>query len=425
MSDLAQSNRPLPKQAQRANEEALWRRVLAPLASLRLTVTLFALAMFLIFAGTLAQRFEGNWTVVNEYFRPWDWPPTKYLVWIPFQIFAPEQFRIPGTFPFPGGFLIGGLLLVNLLAAHALRFSLSWKRAGILIIHAGLIVLLVGEAVTAVAQDEAQMTIYEGSYSHFAEDIRHSELAVIDPTDARLDTVVIFPQNVLRRGVGGPTLAHPLLPFSMRVDRWMDNSTLVGLGMADAALRKANPATEGFGTAALATPLPNVTGVDTNMPVDAPSAYITLLDDQGLTMGTLLVSLNLNETQEITIDGRPWRFALRFKRDYKPYTMHLLEFTHEKFVGTEKARNFASRIRLVDPTHNEDREVLIYMNHPLRYAGETFYQSAFKQGDVGTILQVVRNPGWLLPYISCLLVSLGLTVHFGYMLARFVEKSRS
>ncbi len=411
---------------------ALWRRVLTPLASLKLTVALFALAMFLIFAGTLAQRFEGNWTIVNQYFRPWGWPPSKYFVFIPLQIFAPRSIPLPGSFPFPGGFLIGGLMLANLLAAHAVRFSLSWKRAGILLIHAGLIVLLVGEAVTAVAQDESQMTIYEGSYAQYAQDIRKSELAVIDPTNPSLDTVVVFPEALLRRaadgrsqtaGVGG-VLSHAMLPFSLRVERWMDNSTLVGLGMAPPELKATNPATEGFGKVALASPLPPVTGVDTNMPVDAPSAYITLLDKEGLAMGTLLVSLNLDQTQEIAIDGHPWRFALRFKRDYKPYTLHLLDFTHEKFVGTEKARNFASRIRLVDPAHNEDREVLIYMNHPLRYGGETFYQSAFTQGQVGSILQVVRNPGWLLPYVSCLLVTLGLTVHFGYMLMRFVGRAR-
>ena len=33
------------------------------------------------------------------------------------------------------------------------------------------------------------------------------------------------------------------------------------------------------------------------------------------------------------------------------------------------------------------------MNNPLRYNGETFYQSSYLPGDGGTILQVVRNPG--------------------------------
>src|SRR3990170_2364814 len=66
----------------RANDEsqAFWldsarfalSEVLAPLASLRLTVVLFALSIFLVFAGTLAQVDQGVWDVVNHtYFRVW------------------------------------------------------------------------------------------------------------------------------------------------------------------------------------------------------------------------------------------------------------------------------------------------------------------------------------------------------------------
>jgi hypothetical protein len=66
--------------------------------------------------------------------------------------------------------------------------------------------------------------------------------------------------------------------------------------------------------------------------------------------------------------------------------------------------------------------VLIYMNEPLRYQGETFYQSSFLPGDKGTILQVVRNPGWLMPYIACTMVSLGMIFHFGLHLIGFLRR---
>jgi hypothetical protein len=79
---------------------------------------------------------------------------------------------------------------------------------------------------------------------------------------------------------------------------------------------------------------------------------------------------------------------------------------------------------LVDTAHNEDREVLIYMNNPLRYRGETFYQASFKQGDTGTVLQVVRNPGWLLPYVACIIGALGMMVQFGMHLTRFIARGR-
>ena len=69
--------------------------------------------------------------------------------------------------------------------------------------------------------------------------------------------------------------------------------------------------------------------------------------------------------------------------------------------------------------------MLIYMNHPLRYRGETFYQASFKRGDQGTILQVVRNPGWLLPYIAVTIGAVGMMIHFGIHLTGFLRRSRT
>jgi len=119
---------------------------------------------------------------------------------------------------------------------------------------------------------------------------------------------------------------------------------------------------------------------------------------------------------------------LRPKRVYKPYSIHLVKFTHKKYIGTDTPKDYASQVRLEDPSRNEDREVKIWMNHPLRYAGETFYQSDFfpkeetRKSNKGTILQVVRNPGWLLPYLSCGIVTLGLLIHFGLHLSVFLRR---
>jgi hypothetical protein len=105
--------------------------------------------------------------------------------------------------------------------------------------------------------------------------------------------------------------------------------------------------------------------------------------------------------------------------------IHLIDFRHDRYIGTDTPKNFSSQVRLIDPARNEDREVLIYMNNPLRYRGETFYQASFKRGDTATILQVVRNPGWLLPYIACTLGAVGMLVHFGNHLFKFLKRRRA
>lgn len=42
-----------------------------------------------------------------------------------------------------------------------------------------------------------------------------------------------------------------------------------------------------------------------------------------------------------------------------------------------------------------------------------------------SVLQVVRNPSWLLPYISCAMMAAGLLAQFGLHLARFATRRRS
>ena len=66
----------------------------------------------------------------------------------------------------------------------------------------------------------------------------------------------------------------------------------------------------------------------------------------------------------------------------------------------------------MDLENRDSRQVLIYMNHPLRYLGDTYYQSGFEPDDSGTVLQVVRNPGYQAPYIACIIVGIGLIFQF-------------
>lgn len=411
----------------RAARRSPVRAILAPIASLKLTVALLALSIFLVFCGTLAQIGEGNWTAVARYFRTvWTWIPLQIFVNLGQRLgFASLETRVPGHFPFPGGWLIGGVLLLNLLAAHATRFHLTWKRSGILLIHAGLIVLLVGEFVTGIYAVEGHMSILEGRSSDYVEQSRDVELAVVDASDPTHDEVTAVPGAQLRRG---GRIRHPALPFDVEVVRYMTNATLTRVGAPPAP--SSNPATAGNGLGVLAIERPEVSGTDMEQKVDVAAAYVTLRHpSNGRDLGTWLVSLMLSE-QGVAVDDRTYDVSLRFRRSYRPFTLHLKRFTHETYAGTDKPRNFSSLVRLVDPEHGVDREVRIWMNHPLRYEGETFYQADWLRDetgtvDTGTVLQVVRNPGWLLPYVSCALVSGGLLAQFLMSLAAFLRRRRT
>ena len=102
---------------------------------------------------------------------------------------------------------------------------------------------------------------------------------------------------------------------------------------------------------------------------------------------------------------------LRNEREYlysigsdKPVQMKLIDFRHDTYIGTNVPKKLSSLIQLKDQRKGIDEKVLISMNNPLRYTGRTFYQSSFAPDETGTVLQVVKNPGWMIPYLCCVIV---------------------
>lgn len=410
---------PQPRSRPTSNTTAwdMVKKILAPVASLKLTVGLMILAMILVFAGTLAQKELGIHTVVSKYFRSW-------VVWIPLRVFFlwnTDLSKWVGI-PFPGGYTIGFALLFNLLAAHLVRFQASWRRAGIWIIHVGIILLMLGELFTGLFAVESRMAIEEGRASNYTEDFHKAELAFVDASAADQDNVVVLPTGMLRNK--NKRIVDNRLPVQVEVVQFMVNSKIEDTMPAGYS----NHATEGAGKRHYAIEQPEVSGVDQDAPVDSPAVYVRFFDSNGSPLGVWLFAVDL-KPQVLVADGKKYEVALRFKRTYKPYSLHLKKFTHEVYTGTDKPKDYRSHVRLTDPTTNTDREVEIYMNTPLRYGGETFYQSGVMDprtsGATGTILQVVRNPAWTMPYVSCTLVSLGMLVHFGIVLGRFLQKETS
>ena len=383
------------------------RKILDLITSLKLTIVCLAAAMVLIFAGTLAQVHLGIHEAQQRYFQ-------SFFVWWPLES---RGFQFP---VFPGGHLIGLVLLINLIAAHAKRFRWAWRKLGIHLTHAGLIIMLAGGLFTDLFAVESHMRLANGDSKNYSEDPRMMELAVIDTANADYDQVTAIPEALLRRK---RVIEHPSLPFQVVVKNFFQNSRLQ---MASEAAEGLQPiGNQGPGAQVVVQSAPRATGVDEGNTVTAAIEIIPLDHASGAVeppLGTWLVSDALAAPQTFSCAGRTWRIEMRPARYYKPYTIALQKFTHERYAGTEIPKNFASRITLIDPERSTNRDVLIYMNHPLRYRGDTYYQAGFERDDRTTILQVVRNPSFLAPYVACIVVAAGLLVQFGYHLVGFSRR---
>jgi hypothetical protein len=374
--------------------------IFRPFASLKLTIVCLVCAMVLVFVGTLDQVHIGIYEAQNRYFKS-------------FALFMPipgTRFAVPW---FPGGYVVGGVLLLNLIAAHMARFKFSWKKLGIIVLHAGLILMLVGQLITSIFQVESQMRLDEGERKSFSESPYFDELAITDKSHPDRDRVISIPDSDLRKG---RTIQVPGTDFKVVVNDFYPNSVLVNPG------RLPSPAYPHLklGPMAVAVQVPKTYKQDER---NVATAAVTLLD-KGQPVGSWSVSTGFPQPVNFQIGGKPFQIVLQPQRYYRPFSLQLLKFHHDRYAGTDVAKNFSSQVRLVDPARREDRELSIYMNHPLRYAGLTFYQAGYDNNDHTTILQVVQNPGRLVPYISCGLLVAGLLLQFGMHLFRFARKMR-
>ena len=386
------------------------RRLIDTLASLKLTVFLLVLSMVLVLLGTLEQVHWGVWHIQKVYFSSW-------------LCFYPMDPTAALRIPLPAGFTIGALLIVNLAFAHFRHFKATSAKIGITMIHAGLLLLLAGGFITAVYQEESAMIIPEGEKRNYSEAFRDFEIALVEKSTAN-DVVVAISDSLLRDIADKKAPSSVELtgtPYTLVVQTYHPNAMLRAKSqMADGLDLKA---TQGIGarTALAYKPLPE--SYDDNRP-NAPTAIVEL-KTKDKSLGTWALNLNLTESfdaQTFADAGKNYELSLRRTRHYVPFTVQLDKFTHEKYPGTETPRRFASDVTIKEGASSFGYN--ISMNQPLRHAGLTFFQSSFgntKDGKSLSVLQVVRNPGWLLPYISVSIMSLGLVWHFGFSLLRFLR----
>jgi hypothetical protein len=256
-------------------------------------------------------------------------------------------------------------------------------------------------------QKEMQLPIEQGETRDYVESARDVELAMVDTTAKDHDDSYGIPESRLE---AGETVAVPGTPISFKIHRYLRNAELLRAGPGAAP----SGATAGIGTQVALRALAAASNDDL---VDQRAAVVEPIAG-GKGQGRWLVSTALGAPQSFVYDGHTYALSMRFAREYLPYSLTLKKFSHDVYPGTDIPKNFSSLVRLSDG----DRDVLISMNQPLRHAGKAYYQASFGKGDTLSILQVVENPGWLLPYVSCALVAAGLLFHFALTLGRGMRR---
>jgi len=352
----------------------LFQDIARVLSSPRLTTVGLFLLILLTVWGTLYQVDHGLYAAQQKFFHSW-------VIWI------------FGYMPLPGSRLVMTALLVNLFFAIFFRLGLHWRRLGNLLAHIGIVLLLLGSFIIQLSSLTARMVIGEKETTGHAVVPGEWELAVWKQA----------------------TLTHPVQ--TLPTDEWKegDSYAIPDTGLAitvTAYYPNCRSSTGGSPESAAGRsliPLPSTREKGKNV----AGARLTIRGPSGSVPGILLYGLD-PDPRRIVIDSRAFYFQLRLRHHLLPFRLELIDFKMIVHPNSVIPKSYQSRV-LLKKTGGLQREVLISMNKPLRHAGVTLYQSSYFTSDDGlehTVLTLVRSPARLLPYLSCLMIFVGISLHF-------------
>lgn len=341
--------------------------------------------MVLLTIGTIAQKDLGLYQAQQLYFSSW-------IVWF------------WGVIPAPGGQLTMGVIFIGLFAQLIFKTPLKLKTIGISITHLGAFLLILGGIITGYFSFEGSMIIDEGKTSSHFSDYHKLEIAIVDsrPSDHR--RVITFDSSYMEKG---KILNGHDLPFSIEIINFCGNCTY--------KKRKINNKDyKGFGkifklehTTLAKEETENRSGISFKLNGNKATSLYSIIEDMPI-------------KQSLVVDGVRYGIEIRHKRYNLPFEIELLDFVKTDYASTAMAKNYKSIVNLIDKKIKQ--RTIVQMNEPLRYKGYTLYQSSYLQeGEKETtVLSVVHNRGRMFPYISSIIICIGIVIHL-LVLAGFLN----
>ena len=407
-------------------------QILELLGSMKLAVVLLMLLAVLTWLGTLAQMDKGLFEVQREYFESW-----FLIADLPLSFWGEPLFTL--KIPLPGAYPVMGLLFVNLMVGGMLRMRWQMRNAGILIVHVGIALLLIAGFVKLEFSYAGHLALYEapegveqvGQRVHQSStfvSFHDHELALLeDAGDSIIERLVPEAQLLAARD-GTVTLRADGLPFTVQVHHWLDNCRPLPKGPMVRPTTPVLPAGDG-GPDVFLRPEPPQKEREANM----VGCYVTVVTEDGRRLESMLEAAPFR----LPFDGRRFPFTFeaggkRYGLDLRrvvydlPFSVRLDRFVKRDHPGTMTPADFRSFVTVEEG--DQDRQVQIYMNTPLRKDGFVLYQTNWGPQQGGgppfySVFEVADNPSDIWPAIACFVIAIGLLLHFILKLYRFLNSS--
>ncbi len=349
--------------------------------------------IILVFFGTIAQKDIGLYASQIKYFSSY-------------------YFTVLGFIPVPGGRLILFFMTINLGFSILKKNLWKMKKIGVIIVHLGGLLLLLGGGITAQFSSEGNMVISEGETLNYVDDYFDMELVFVNTSLNDSLEYTVFDAPLLQNG---NKIIYDKFGIEIDIIDYLKNVRI------ENRISSANPIYKGFLNEFVLLPKRPEKEATQNRPG-------IIIKIEGISEdkdGIYGIFLGQKNPDTFEIGDNLFFTEFRRKRTYLPFFINLLDFKKVMHPGTNVAKSYSSEIHLIE--NSIPRRVLIKMNEPLRHKGYTFYQASFVDGleRETSVFAIVKNYGRLFPYVSSIIMSIGLLIHLLIHLPKALKRRKS
>ena len=350
-----------------------------------LSIILLSILIVLVYLGTLAQTEMGIYEVQKMFFD---------------SIFFMYPITESISVPLPGGYLILSILVVNIICGGIIRLKYGKRTLGILIIHIGVIYLLLAGLVSFHFAQHGFVRLNEGESADYFESWTDWDLQITEFSEEEKVSYRVPINN----SVSGREFNDESLPFTIKFLRYAKNATITQSSSSHSV--------DGFSI--------KMEPVEQDAARNVPAVKIEIDNKRAIVWGRSLLPFVIEK------DSKEYQFKVIRKREKLPFELTLQKFTMELHPNTDQASFYESNVKV-----NGTSEVLIQMNEPLRLYGVAVFQSSYEKHQTAnnilytSVFSTVVNPSDQWPLYACIILSIGLLLHFIPMLIKYVKKGEA
>ncbi len=276
-----------------------------------------------------------------------------------------------GLIPLPGFFITLPIISLNLLAKICKKKSWKFEKMGTNMTHIGALLLLIGSLVTYLNSTENFMILKIGQKTALVSSFHSKELVLYEN-----DRIIlrVAEENLKKEKV----ISSDKFNFSLKLKEIFENAKIVNGNLVEIPKNKESEKNH--------------------------LAFELLIPETG-------EKISVMESKFSHFNNLANKITIQRVQSTLPFSLKLHDFKKINHPGTVTAKEYESDVEIIDG--NLSWKTVISMNQPARHLGHTIYQSSFVESEEGvfSILTIVKNSGRIFPYISSIIMCLGVLIH--------------